>query len=65
MQMQVVLTQFLYNSSAESEGIKLFNESLVVYCEFLSLAAKYYRAEAETPHYVNESYWGKRLRGEI
>jgi hypothetical protein len=64
MQIQVVLTQFLYDPSAEKERIKLFNEALVVYCEFLSIAAKYYKEEAENPHYVNNSHWGRTLRGE-
>ncbi len=65
MQMQVVLTQFLYNADTEDEAVILFNQSIVVYREFLSLAAKYYREQAETPHYVENSHWGRRLRGEI
>ena len=62
MQIQVVLTQLLYHPTDVDEGIIAFKKGLVIYCEFLSLAAKYYREQAENPHYINDSSWHLRLR---
>ena len=62
MHMQVVLTQLLYEPEDEKEAVDVFNKGLLFYREFLRLAPKYYRDQAENAHYIVDSNWIVKLR---
>ena len=62
MHIQVALTQLLYGSASEDDGLNRFQQGLKIYCEFLTAAPKYYRENAENAHYINDSKWIVKLR---
>ena len=62
MHVQVMLTQLLYDSGSEQEGIEKFNQGIKYYCEFLAMAPNYYKEHAENPHYIKDAGWVVRLR---
>jgi len=62
MHMQVVLTQLLYEPETEEEAVNVFNKALVFYREFLRIAPKYYREQAENVHYIIDANWIVKLR---
>jgi hypothetical protein len=62
MHFQVVLTQLLYGSAKEKEGLENFAHGLAFYREFLKIAPVYYRENAQSPHYIENTKWIKKLR---
>lgn len=62
MHMQVVLTQLLYSSPTERDGINNFNQGIKFYCEFIEKAISYYKENAEQAHFIQDSQWIVKLR---
>lgn len=62
MHIQVALTQLLYGSACEEDGLCCFQQGLKIYQEFLTVAPVYYRENAENAHYINDAKWIVKLR---
>lgn len=65
MHIQVTLTHLLYSTTDEQTGVETFLKGLVFYREFLQLAPKFYREQAEQEQYVIDSEWILKLRKKV